>query len=96
MKKLLFVLLIALVASTVVQTEDKELDGFFDLIAKFVASLVGKNKALYNMLKSLGVWDRIVNLVKQRNIQIAFNVCSGYTGENNACGDMINSMGTLA
>ena len=92
MKKLLFALLIALVASTVVQTEDKELEGIFE----FIASLVGKNKALYNMLKSLGVWDRIVNLVKQRNIQIAFNVCSGYTGENNACGDMINSMGTLA
>ena len=92
MKKLLFALLIALVVSTVVQTEDKELEGIFE----FIASLVGKNKALYNMLKSLGVWDRIVNLVKQRNIQIAFNVCSGYTGEYNACGDMINSMGTLA
>ena len=44
MKKLLFVLLIALVASTVVQTEDKELDSFFNLIAKFISSLVGKKK----------------------------------------------------
>ena len=92
MKKLLFALLIALVASTVVQTEEKELDGIFE----YIASLVGKLRDIYNMLVSNGVWDRIVKLVKQRNIQIAFNVCSGYTGENNACGDMINSMGTLA
>ena len=88
MKKLLFVLLIALVASTVVQTEDKELEGIFE----FVASLVGKLRDLYNMLVSNGHWNRIVKLVKERKIEMAFNVCSGYTGEYSACGDLVNGM----
>ena len=88
MKKLLFVLLIALVASTVVQTEDKELEG----ILEFIASLVGKLRDLYNMLVSNGHWNRIVKLVKERKIEMAFNVCSGYTGEYSACGDLVNGM----
>ena len=88
MKKLLFVLLIALVASTVVQTEDKELEGIFE----FIASLVGKLRDLYNMLVSNGHWNRIVKLVKERKIELAFNVCSGYTGEYSACGDLVNGM----
>ena len=88
MKKLLFVLLIALVASTVVQTEDKELEGIFE----FIASLVGKLRDLYNMLVSNGHWNRIVKLVKERKIEMAFNVCSGYTGEYSACGDLVNGM----
>ena len=88
MKKLLFALLIALVASTVVQTEDKELEGIFE----FVASLVGKLRDLYNMLVSNGHWNRIVKLVKERKIEMAFNVCSGYTGEYSACGDLVNGM----
>ena len=88
MKKLIFVLLIALVASTVVQTEDKELEGIFE----FIASLVGKLRDLYNMLVSNGHWNRIVKLVKERKIEMAFNVCSGYTGEYSACGDLVNGM----
>ena len=88
MKKLLFALLIALVASTVVQTEDKELEGIFE----FIASLVGKLRDLYNMLLSNGHWNRIVKLVKERKIEMAFNVCSGYTGEYSACGDLVNGM----
>ena len=88
MKKLLFALLIALVASTVVQTEDKELEGIFE----FIASLVGKLRDLYNMLVSNGHWNRIVKLVKERKIEMAFNVCSGYTGEYSACGDLVNGM----
>ena len=88
MKKLLFALLIALVASTVVQTEDKELKGIFE----FIASLVGKLRDLYNMLVSNGHWNRIVKLVKERKIEMAFNVCSGYTGEYGACGDLVNGM----
>ena len=92
MKKLLFVLLIALVASAIVQTEDKELDGFLDSVKKFIASLVGKLRDLYNMLVSNGHWNRIVKLVKERKIEMAFNVCSGYTGEYSACGDLVNGM----
>ena len=92
MKKLLFALLIALVASTVVQTEDKELDGFFDLIAKFIASLTGELKKLYNKLKSLGQWDRIVQLVKQRNVIAAINLCTGYTGQDSLCSGLINGI----
>ena len=88
MKKLLFALLIVLVASTVVQTEDKELEGIFE----FIASLVGKLRDLYNMLVSNGHWNRIVKLVKERKIEMAFNVCSGYTGEYSACGDLVNGM----
>ena len=88
MKKLLFALLIALVASTVVQTEDKELEG----ILEFIASLVGKLRDLYNMLVSNGHWNRIVKLVKERKIEMAFNVCSGYTGEYSACGELVNGM----
>ena len=96
MKKLLFALLIALVFSTVVQTEDKELDGFLDSVKKFIASLVGKAKEVYNKLQSLGQWDKIVSKVKHRDLQAALNICSGYTGENSACNDLINDMGTLA
>ena len=88
MKKLLFALLIALVASTVVQTEDKELEGIFE----FIASLVGKLRDLYNMLVSNGHWNRIVKLVKERKIEMAFNVCSGYTGENSACTQLVDGV----
>ena len=88
MKKLLFALLIALVATTVVQTEDKELEGIFE----FIASLVGKLRDLYNKLISIGQWDRIVSKVKHRDLQAALNICSGYTGEYSACGDLVNGM----
>ena len=92
MKKLLFALLIAFVVSAIVQKEDKELEGFLDFVAKFIASLTGELKKLYNKLKSLGQWDRIVQLVKQRNVIAAISVCSSYTGQNSPCGSLINGI----
>ena len=93
MKKLLFALLIALVVSTVVQTEEKELE--FN-ISKFISSLAGNALAVYRKLQSGGIWDSFVSNVKQRRLLVAFNICSGYTGENGACNELINGMGTLA
>ena len=93
MKKLLFALLIAFVVSVVVQTEEKELE--FN-ISKFIGSLTGNSLAVYTKLVSGGIWETFVSKIKQRKTVVAFNVCSGYTGEYNACNDMINSMGTLA
>ena len=90
MKKLLFALLIAFVVSAIVQTEDKELEGFD--IAKFIASLTGELKKLYNWLKSHGYWDKILSLVKKGNKMAAINLCSGYTGQNSPCGSLINGI----
>ena len=88
MKKLLFALLIALVVSTVVQTEEKELEG----IAEFIKSLVGKVKKVYNFLKSKGYWNSIVSHVKNGDKLIAYNVCTGYTGENSACSQLVDGL----
>ena len=90
MKKLLFALLIAFVVSAIVQTEDKELEGFD--IAKFIASLTGELKKLYNWLKSHGHWDEIVSKVKQGDKTAAINLCSGYTGQDSPCGSLINGI----
>ena len=90
MKKLLFAILIAFVVSAIVQTEDKELKGFD--IAKFIASLTGELKKLYNWLKSHGHWDEIVSKVKQGDKTAAINLCSGYTGQDSPCGSLINGI----
>ena len=90
MKKLLFALLIAFVVSAIVQTEDKELEGFD--IAKFIASLTGELKKLYNWLKSHGHWNEIVSKVKQGDKTAAINLCSGYTGQDSPCGSLINGI----
>ena len=90
MKKLLFAILIAFVVSAIVQTEDKELEGFD--IAKFIASLTGELKKLYNWLKANGHWNEIVSKVKQGDKTAAINLCSGYTGQDSPCGSLINGI----
>ena len=90
MKKLLFAILIAFVVSAIVQTENKELEG--SDIAKFIASLTGELKKLYNWLKSHGHWNEIVSKVKQGDKTAAINLCSGYTGQDSPCGSLINGI----
>ena len=93
MKKLLFALLIAFVVSVVVQTEEKELE--FN-ISKFISSLTGNSFAVYAKLLSGGIWDSFVSNVKQRRLLVAFNICSGYTGQDPICNELINGMTTMA
>ena len=93
MKKLLFALLIAFVVSAIVQTEEKELE--FN-ISKFIGSLTGNSLAVYTKLVSGGIWETFVSKVKQRKTVVAFNVCTGYTGQGPICNQLINGMTTMA
>ena len=87
MKKLLFALLIAFVVSAVVQTEDKELKGFD--ITKFIASLAGELKKLYKLLKSRGYWDKILSAALSGRSVAAISLCTGYTGQDSLCSQLV-------
>ena len=94
MKKLLFALLIAFVVSTTVQTEDLDLEGWAD-IWRFISSLAGEARKVYNWLKSHGYWDKIVDLVKQYAVPAAINACAGWTGQYDICSAIINALATF-
>ena len=94
MKKLLFALLIAFVVSTTVQTEDLDLEGWGD-IWRFISSLAGEARKVYNWLKSHGYWDKIVDLVKQYAVPAAINACAGWTGQYAICSTIINALATF-
>ena len=95
MKKLLFVLLIAFAVSTTVQTEDFDLEGWWQNICGFVSSLSGEARTIYNWLKSHGYWDKIVDLVKQYAVPAAINACAGWTGQYGICSTIINALDTF-
>ena len=91
MKKILFALLIVFVVSTTVQTEDLDLEGWKD-IWRFIQSLTGEAKKIYNWLKAHGYWDQIVDLVKKAAVPAAISACSGYTGQPVLCATIINAL----
>ena len=94
MKKILFALLIAFVVSATVQTEDLDLEGWGD-IWRFISSLAGGARKVYNWLKSHGYWDKIVDLVKQYAVPAAINACAGWTGQYGICSTIINALATF-
>ena len=92
MKKLLFVLLIAFAVSTTVQTEDFDLEGWWQNICGFVASLSGEARKIYNWLKSHGYWDKILSTALSGQAFAAINLCTGYTGQDSLCSGLINGI----
>ncbi len=95
MKKLLFVLLIAFAVSTTVQTEDFDLEGWWQNICGFVASLSGEARKIYNWLKSHGYWDQIVSLVKKFAVPAAITACTGATGHPIICSVLVNTLASF-
>ena len=94
MKKLLFALLIAFVVSTTVQTEDLDLEGWGD-IWRFISSLAGEARKVYNWLKSHGYWDQIVSLVKKFAVPAAITACTGATGHPIICSVLVNTLASF-
>ena len=91
MKKLLFILLIAFVFTTVVQTEDMELKEYKN-INQLIASFSKPAKDIYLWLKAYGYWDKIFNFVIKGNGSTASTACCGYTGRPKSCAVLINEI----
>ena len=91
MKKLLFILLIAFVVTTVVQTEDMELKEYKN-INQLIASFSRPAKDIYLWLKAHGYRDKIFNLVNKGDSSSASTACFNYTGRPKSCAVLIKEI----
>ena len=95
MRKFLLVLLIAVIAcNDVVDTidlDDAELRNIFQKIGDTFKKLWDKVKGVVNKLKSLGVWDSIVNAAKTVGKLAAKALCNKYDSSGK-CGDIVDKI----
>ena len=79
MKKFLLILLIAVAASVSVEFDGTELNGWFTHfihgVKDFFKGVAGKLKKFVNWLKDNGIWDKLVDLVKNYGGPKAVKYC---------------------
>ena len=79
MKKFLLILLIAVAASVSVEFDGTELNGWFSNlfhhVKDFFKNIGGKLKKFVNWLKDNGIWDKLVDLVKNYGGPKAVKYC---------------------
>ena len=87
MKKFLFVLLFAVIATSAV--EDYNLEGVWDDIIAAIKKIIEKIKAIIQWLKDNGHWDALIELLKKYGKPKAVEFCVKLIHKEELCNDIV-------
>ena len=87
MKKFLFVLLFAVIATSAV--EDYTLEGWWDDIIAAIKKIIEKIKAIIQWLKDNGHWDTLIELLKKYGKPKAVEFCVKLIHKEELCNDIV-------
>ena len=87
MKKFLFVLLVAFIASTAV--EDVTVEGWWDDVVEAFKKIIEKVKGVIQWLKDNGYWDTLIELLKKYGKQKAIEFCVSLIHKEDICTDIV-------
>ena len=95
MKKLLALLLIAIVACSSVSTVEEEevsLQKLPDWIKKGWSKVKKVIKKVVTFLKETGLWDPIVKLLKTKGVEVARDLCLKAYDDEKFCDELIDNL----
>ena len=87
MKKFLFVLLVAIIASAAV--EDVTLEGWWDDVVEAFKKIIEKVKGVIQWLKDNGYWDKLIELLKKYGKPKAIEFCVSLIHKEELCTDIV-------
>ena len=87
MKKFLFVLLVAFIASTAV--EDVTVEGWWDDVVEAFKKIIEKVKSVIQWLKDNGYWDKLIELLKKYGKPKAIEFCVSLIHKEELCTDIV-------
>ena len=87
MKKFLFVLLVAVIASAAV--EDVTVEGWWDDVVEAFKKIIEKVKGVIQWLKDNGYWDKLIELLKKYGKPKAIEFCVSLIHKEELCTDIV-------
>ena len=87
MKKFLFMLLVAVIASAAV--EDVTLEGWWDDVVEAFKKIIEKVKGVIQWLKDNGYWDTLIELLKKYGKPKAIEFCVSLIHKEDICTDIV-------
>ena len=87
MKKFLFVLLVAFIASAAV--EDVTIEGWWDDVVEAFKKIIEKVNGVIQWLKDNGFWEPLINLLKKYGKPKAIEYCDSLIHKEDICTDIV-------